>query len=109
MAQESSPSLAVLLARVFWMLLGPLFLFVLAFNITGKGAGWLTPVDIAYFIVLGGMLLARWVEFRGGNPQTTSGESATPQDLRRYVLMTLAIGFALWVIANLIGNYWLAR
>ena len=108
MAQESSPSLTALLARVFWMLIGPLLLFVLAFNIGDKGTGWFTPSDIAFFMVLGGMLLARWWEYRGGTANTTMGEPATPQDLRRYVVMTLVIGTAVWVVANLIGNYWLA-
>ena len=55
------------------------------------------------------MLLGRWLEFRGGNPQTTTGEPATPADLRRYVLTLIVAGPILWALANLIGNHVLAR
>ena len=61
------------------------------------------------FPVLGGLLVARWLEFRGGNPQTSTCEPATPADLRHYVLGTIVLGFGAWVVANLIGNHWLTR
>jgi hypothetical protein len=105
MAADTAPTLSALLSRVFWMLLGPLLLVVFAFQIINKGQGWFTPVDIAYLLVLGGMLLARWWEFRSGTAQTTMGEPATATDLRRYAITTVVVGLAVWIIANVFGNH----
>ena len=91
-------------ARVFWMLLGPVLLLLLTAGIVTRWRGWVTGPDLLYFAVLGGMLLARWVEFRGGESQTADGEPATPADLRRYLLVGTAAGIAVWVAANLLGR-----
>jgi hypothetical protein len=55
------------------------------------------------------MLLARWQEFRRGNPKTTEGQPATPDHLWRYVRATVAVGLGVWVVANVIGNHVLDR
>lgn len=102
-------SFPVALARVFWMMVGPMALVVLLIGILTKGSGWFTLTDFAFFTVLGGMLLARVIEFRGGNPLTDLGEPATPAHLRRYVIATLVVGLGVWVLANLIGNHWVPR
>jgi hypothetical protein len=107
-AQPTS-SLFVLASRVFWMMVGPMMLAILALSIVRIGTSWFTPADFAFLVVLGLVLLARWVEFRGGNPQTAAGEPATPDHLRRYVVITLALGLGVWIVANLVGNYWLGR
>ena len=107
MTPTTSP--LVILARVYWMMLGPLLLALLAFTIIDRGNGWFTPADLAFLVVLGGLLLARWLEFRGGNPQTSTGEPATPAHLRRYVCGAVLLGFAAWGVANLLGNHWLSR
>jgi hypothetical protein len=108
MTPKPTTSLLVLASRVFWMMLGPILLAALTFNIIRKGNGWFTPYDFAFLAVLGVLLLARWLEFRGGSPQTATGEPASPGDLRRYVLGAILLGLGLWVFANLLGNHWLA-
>ena len=75
---QPTTSLLVLVCRIFWMMLGPLLLALLAFTIIMKGNGWFTPADFAFLAVLGVLFLARWLEFREGNPLTSSGEPATP-------------------------------
>lgn len=102
-------SLSVLIGRVFWILVGPVFLAFSLYYLATAGTGWLTFADLLYFLILGGMLLGRLVEFRSGNPQTTTGEPATPADLRNYVLALVIGGPILWAVANLIGNHVLAR
>ena len=69
---------------------------------------WLTGADIAYLVFLGVVLLARWAEFRTGQPQTATGEPATRADLRRFLIVTAAGGLLAWVGVNLVANYWLA-
>ena len=61
--------------------------------------------DFLFFAVLGGMIFGRWLEFRGGDPQTQAGEPATAADLRRYILTVVTAGPVVWVVANVLGNY----
>jgi hypothetical protein len=105
---QLSNSLLVLISRIFWMAVGPVTLALLAFTIINKGGGWFTPTDFVFLAVLAVLLLARWIEFLGGDPHTSTGEPATPDDLRRYVLYAIILGLGAWIVANLIGNHLLA-
>ena len=110
MVAARSDSLAVLLGRIFWALVGPVLLAVYAAMIlSSPGRGWLTAADAGYLLVLGGMILGRYIEHRGGNPRNSMGEPSAPGDLRRYVQITLSAGLSLWVAANMISNYLLTR
>lgn len=109
MQSTGTNSALVLLGRVFWMFLGPMILVFLGYSIVRIGNGWFTPADIAFLVVVGVLVLARWLEVRGGNPQTASGEPATPEQFRRYILLAPLVGIMVWIGANLIGNHWLAR
>ena len=105
MSIESQPG-GSCLSRLLWMMIGPMILMLLTVNIINSGSGWLTAADVAFFVVLGIMLLARWFDFRAGNPRTISGDPATPRHLRRYLPLTLVIGLGVWAAANAIGNHW---
>jgi hypothetical protein len=105
-SQQTTSPLA-LLGRIFWMMLGPMVLAILAFNIAKRGNGWFTGVDIAFLVILVGLLFARWLEFLGGSPQTSTGDPATPRHLRQYAVGALSLGLGVWVIANVLGNHWL--
>lgn len=96
--------MSALFGRVFWMMLGPLLLAVSAFAIVSSEDGWLAFSDFAFLVILTLMLAARWLEFRGGDPQRATGEPATPADLTRYLMVTPIVGLAIWAIANVIGN-----
>lgn len=109
MSASGTTSLPVVFGRLFWMMAGPVLLLLTLYSIVTSGTGWWTIADLLYFVILWGMLLGKWVEFHGGNPQTTTGEPATKADLRRYVLITTILVSALWVLANLIGNHLLGN
>lgn len=100
---------AAFAARLVWMFIGPLILGFLALQIISTGNGWLTGADWAYLIVLAMVLAGRWLEYRGGNSRTATGEPATPDHLRRYLVGATVIGLTVWVGANFLGNHWLAR
>jgi hypothetical protein len=104
MATEAITSAPVLFGRLSWMIVGPFALAIFAISITERRDGWFSPPDLVYFLVLGGMLLGRWTEFRYSRPLTATGEPATAAHLRRYTLVLSTLGFAIWVAANLVGN-----
>jgi len=97
-------SLGGIIARLCWMMLGPLALVALAYGIVKSGEGWFTGADLAFLGVLAVTMLARWLEFRGGHAETADGEPATPAHLRRYLTGAALIGLGTWTIANLIAN-----
>jgi hypothetical protein len=104
-ADQSSAS--TLLARLFWIMIGPMILMVLAIQIVTFGNGWLTRFDVAFFVILASLVAARWIEFRTGHPETGTGEPATWSHFRRYTAGVLGFGLAVWAVANLFGNHWL--
>lgn len=102
--QENSTSGSAPLGRMIWMMIGPATLFLLGLNIVLNGGGWLSKKNIAFLAVLGVMIIGRFLEFRGGDPRTASGEPATRDHLRRYIMLVLVTGLGVWTIVNLIGN-----
>ena len=82
-------------------------LAMLTYAILSNGSGWFTPADFAFLMLLAGLPFARWLDYHLGGPLTSTGEPATPADLRRYVVGTVLLGVCVWVTANVLGNYWL--
>jgi len=101
--------LRVAVARVFWMMFGPVALLFCAVKITSKGGDWLTPIDFAFFGVLASMLMARLMEFRSGEGRTAEGQPLTASGLRRYFMVTAVVAIAIWLGAHLIGGSLLMR
>ena len=104
MATEAMTSAPAFFGRLSWMILGPFALAIVAISITERHDGWFSPLDLIYFLVLGGTVFGRWTEFRYTRPMTAMGEPATAAHLRRYTLVLSTIGLGIWVAANLVGN-----
>jgi len=102
---EPITSLAVLGARVTWTALGPLTLAVIGALIVSKGTGWATALDVCFGLVVGLMLLGRWVEQRSGSATTMRGDPTTLQQRKRYMVHLALAAAAIWVGANFFGNH----
>jgi hypothetical protein len=105
MQQSNDQTVVGVLARLGWMMVGPALLAVFAFLVVKTGNGWLTPVDFGFMAVAASLILARWLEFRTGSPQTAEGQPATPEHLRQYTIGVVVISLVVWVVANILGNY----
>jgi hypothetical protein len=103
MATNQSTSLVGIFARLFWMMVGPAILMLLAYSLTDDAKGWFAPSSITFLVVLAAVTITRWLD-----PRTSDGEPATRAHLRRYTVSTVGIGLVAWAIANLVGNHWLA-
>ena len=103
MATNNSSGI-VMLARLLWFIVGPIFLLVLASSIALKEVGgWFTPASIAYLAILVGVIVARRLD-----PQNSYGDATTMVDLRKHSIGTMSIGLIIWVVANLLGNHSIA-
>jgi hypothetical protein len=98
-------SFTVLGAHATWYFVGPAVLVFLLAKIVQTGSGWLTALDVVFFLVLAIMLLARWVDQRSGQGTTGTGEPSTWEQFRRYVLVLPTLALAAWLIANVVGNH----
>ena len=98
-------SFAVFGARVTWVLAGPLALVLITYGIVSNGTGWRTGLDAVFGIVVGLMLLGRWVEHRTGAATALTGEPATPEQFKRYMTLLPPLAVAVWLIANVVGNH----
>ena len=104
-ASKPISSLAVLGARLTWILLGPLALLGITWGIVSQGTGWFTGLDAAFGVVVGLMLLGRWVEHRSGSATTLAGDPATPEQFKRYMALLPPLAAGVWIVANVVGNY----
>jgi len=98
-------SLSVLGARLTWVILGPIALALLAVGIVQRGNGWLTGLDGLFGLVVGLMILGRWVEQRSGAATTLTGQPATLDQCKRYTVILLVVAAVTWITANIIGNH----
>jgi len=98
---------AVMFGRLMWMVFGPMLMLLITYSIV-TGAGWFTPRDVAFGIVVALMVGGRWVEHRSGAALTATGEPAGVGHFKRYVRVLLPLAAGVWVTANVLGNHILA-
>lgn len=98
-------SLSVLCARLTWSFFGPAALFFAIVGNFVNGAGWLTGLDAFYGIVVGLVLLGRWMDHRSGSSTTLAGEPASDADFRKYLTVFPLVAISLWTVANILGNH----
>ena len=100
----SNQSHSQVFARGFWILLGPAILALLAYAMATAEKGWFAARSIAFLVVLILVVVARRTD-----PLNSFGEPSTPDVLKRYVIGAVGIGIVVWVLANLLGNQFLAQ
>jgi hypothetical protein len=84
--------------------LGPAILALLAYAMATAEKSWFAARSIAFLVVLILVVVARWTD-----PLNSFGEPSTPDVLKRYVIGAVGIGIVVWVLANLLGNQFLAQ
>ena len=99
--QPEYQSPAGCLPRLFWMGLGNIAL-VLAALLVYKSAGW-SIADGAFWLTVGLLICARYVDIVRYQGMTADGEPATTVHFRRYVLMLIVVSAAVWTAARLLG------
>jgi len=95
----------VFVARLFWFFFGPIALFLVAAFIVQSGTGWATPLDAAFLVIAGLVVLARWYELRSGEGRDGYGRPVTLAQFPKYAGWAVPTAIAAWVAANLLGNH----
>jgi hypothetical protein len=103
--QVEITSMAVLATHVIWLFFGPSFLMLLLLAMAQSATGWFSGLDFAYFAIVGLMVFARWFEQRSGQAVTVMGEVSLWRHFRLYAISLPLTAGALWILANVIGNY----
>lgn len=105
--QEPEPVTSgwTLIARVVWMLLGPMALGIIGLRIVSVSTGWLGGLDAGYFVIVAIMIGCRWMELKSGHAMTATGEPATWSDFSRYVVALVPLAVVVWVVVNVLGNH----
>lgn len=99
--QPEYQSQAGCLPRLFWMGFGNIALVMAALSVY-KSAGW-SLADLAFWLVIGTLIGARYIDIVRYAGTTAHGEPATMAHFKRYVLMLLAAGAAVWTVARALG------
>ena len=94
-----------LLCRLIWIFIGPLSLGVIVYQTVSQKDGWLAPRDIVFAASLALMIGARWFEVRSGAGETATGEPATIEHFKRYVMILLPLAAVLWIAAKVLGTH----
>ena len=68
MAREVMTSAPAVFCRLSWMIVGPFALAIFAISIIERRDGWFSPLDMIYFLILGGMLLGAGPSFGTHGP-----------------------------------------
>jgi len=89
------------LPRIFWMMVGNVALFMAALSVY-TSAGW-SIADLAFWLIVGLLICARYVDIVRFKGKTTDGKPATMVHFKRYVLMVLLAGAAVWAAARALG------
>ena len=96
---ESHPAVGCLI-RIFWMAAGNIVLLLAAWLISQHRGGFWSGSDVLFWAVVLGLVLARFVDVRFLEGDTTTGERATMADFRRYALLVPLVAFVLWGVAH---------
>jgi hypothetical protein len=96
-----STSCLGLLLRLFWIVVGHVVLGFLAVFIFQSGVYSL--LDVAYWLVVGGMITIRFLDITRLRGQTADGEPATLSHWRRYTLLLLLVYGGTWALVHVLG------
>jgi hypothetical protein len=105
--EQNSPTqltgCAPLFLRLTWMALGNAALFLCA-ALVAKGTAPLI-MDIIFFMVVIGLIVARYVDITKFKGQTSEGKPATLSHWRRYAVLIAVVSACLWVLARIAYFY----
>lgn len=102
--QPSDQTASGCLLRLYWLFLGNILMFLLAYGIAARGVA-VTTFDIVYWLGAASLLTVRLVDIQFLHGATAEGAPATIGHWRRYSLIVLAVAVVVWLAAHGIGIF----
>lgn len=96
---SSRRPMPALFARAFWTLAGPMLTVPAVVGLFIREGALFGSADVLFSLIVLGMVVGRWIDFRFGSGQSSTGEPATRQDVQRYVVLVVAGATAIWMLA----------
>lgn len=96
----STDSLNGCLVRLFWMLLGNVVVLFCAVAIYRNSTGHVSAADAYYWVAIGCLVGARYVDVRYYGGTTAGGEPATLADWRSYMFRIVVVAAAGWLVIH---------
>jgi hypothetical protein len=93
------------LVRIFWMLFGHGIAWLVMASIFVKRPPIPSAYDLVYWLLVGALVLARYVDIRYHNGQLAYSEgAATLKHWRRYAVLLVIVYLLAWVSAHSLGR-----
>ena len=93
------------MVRLTWKTLGSMLLFLLFILIVIGTQGQVIVLDIVFWFVVAGLMLARYADIKVFHGLTADNEQATMKDWFGYsVRLTVASGL-LWILSHIVRNW----
>lgn len=93
------------LIRLYWMVAGYLIAVICGVSIINHH-GSFSVVDVVYWLAIGGILVARYVDIHKCQGVRADGEPATMADLKWHAIILLPVAVVAWLVIHFV---WLAR
>ena len=104
--KETGPGGAGCLVRIYWMLFGHGIVWFVMASIFTKRPKIPSAYDLVYWLLVGFIVLARYIDIRYQNGQLAYGEgAATLKHWRRYAVLLVIAYLLAWVAAHLLGHW----
>lgn len=103
-AKVSTSGIGVL-ARLYWMFLGNMFLLFLLAFIFQKHPKLPSLLDALYFVVVASLICVRYIDIRFLNGETGEGNPATMADWRQYAMIVAPVGVGVWLSSRVLIHF----
>jgi len=94
---KPNPSLGVL-ARFYWMAIGPMIIILIAIAIMMKSFEKNAITNLTYWGLVLSVILIRYLDIRYLKGETADGEPATMKHWKRFCMLLLIIYTVLWLV-----------
>jgi hypothetical protein len=89
--------------RIIWLLVGNAALLLLSILITEENG--FSGFDIAFWVIVIGLIALRYFDITQLNGLTGDGEPATLQHWQRYAFLLILIAGVGWILAHLVAGH----
>jgi len=101
--QQSYQSGSGCLVRSLWTFIGHAVLLILALYIFEKQSRSFSIFDVLYFLAIGLIILARFIDIRFLKGETVYGKPASTAHLYRHILIIVPVYLLFLILAHVFG------